>query len=56
MSNERIPFICPRCGHVWDKDPASLDKQDQEVYRGPPRKETYRDSCPRCGTYAVTEV
>ena len=56
MSDKRVAFICPRCGHAWDRDRASLDEQGPEVYRGPARKEIYRDPCPRCGTYAVTEV
>ncbi|HUW10311.1 MAG TPA: hypothetical protein VM537_11330 [Anaerolineae bacterium] len=56
MSNKVVTFTCPRCGHTWYRDRASLDRQDQEVYKGRVPTKTYRDPCPKCGSYAVVEV
>jgi predicted RNA-binding Zn-ribbon protein involved in translation (DUF1610 family) len=51
-----VTFTCPRCGHTWYRDRASLDEHDQEIHKARAQKKTYRDPCPKCGSYAVVEV
>jgi len=58
MPDTLVEIQCPRCGHTWHVDVATLGQPDQVIYRDPQRRvrvETYRLRCPQCGSYAIVD-
>ena len=54
---DTLPFKCPRCSTAWERASDDLNEPQVTVYRGDePRKYTYRDTCPNCGTSVVVEA